>query len=401
MNATHIVNNLLSSVTNNMHKTRLNAVSACVVSLLTGSSSTVTDIGRGLKSSAKEKHKIKRADRVCSNLFLQTNLVRFYRHLTRRFVVSNRPIIHVDWSDLDAFQRNFLIRATVAFDGRPLTIYQEVHPLSTKEKPAIHLKFLTRLKTILHSECKPIIVTDAGFKVPWFRQVLGLGWDFLGRTRKPNFYVINRDEHWKCISEFYKKASRTPKSFNGKITRSNPLSCRLVLFKSPAKDRHHLNRKGKRHASGHSKQHARGAGEPWLLSTSLKQNQTLGRRAVAIYKTRMQIEEGFRDMKSQKTGLGFNASQSRIEVRIAVLLFLNVIASIVLILIGFAVVIANQHYQYQANTVRTRRVLSFHFIGLRACSDEKFRLLKRQLSDAMDKIHKIIDEVSYSISFTI
>ena len=158
---------------------------------LTGSSSTVTDIGRGLKSNAKEKHKIKRADRVCSNLFLQTNLVSFHRHLTRRFVVSNRPIIHVDWSDLDALQRNFLIRATVALDGRPLTIYQEVHPLSTKENPAIHLKFLSRLKTILHSECKPIIVTDAGFKVPWFRQVLNLGGDFLGRTRKPNYFDRN------------------------------------------------------------------------------------------------------------------------------------------------------------------------------------------------------------------
>lgn len=91
----------------------------------------------------------------------------------------------------------------------------------------------------------------------------------------------------------------------------------------------------------------------------------------------MQIEEGGgRDMKSQKTSLGFNASQSRIEARIAVLLFINVIASIVLILIGFAVVMANQYYQYQANTVRRRRVLSFHFIGLRACSDKKIRLFK-------------------------
>ena len=71
MNAIHIVNNLLSSVTNNMHKTRLNAVSACVVSLLTGSSSTVTDIGRGLKSSAKET--------INSSEPIEFALIYFYR----------------------------------------------------------------------------------------------------------------------------------------------------------------------------------------------------------------------------------------------------------------------------------------------------------------------------------
>jgi hypothetical protein len=37
---------------------------------------------------------------------------------------------------------------------------------------------------------KPIIVTDAGFKVPWFRQILKLGWDFVGRTRQPNTFSL-------------------------------------------------------------------------------------------------------------------------------------------------------------------------------------------------------------------
>jgi len=168
-----------------------------------------------------------------------------------------------------------------------------------------------------------------------------------------------------------------------------------VLFKSSNKGRHHVNRQGLRHASTQPKQHAKGANDPWLLSTSLKQNQTLARRAIAIYKTRMQIEEGFRDMKCQKTGLGFNASRSL--KRIEVLLFLNVIASIVLILIGFTVFMAKQHYQYQANTIKTRRVLSFHFIGLRTCADKRFKLLKRDLTHSLNKINQIIDGVSYAI----
>ncbi|NRA60954.1 MAG: hypothetical protein HRU25_08570 [Psychrobium sp.] len=72
------------------------------------------------------------------------------------------------------------------------------------------------------------------------------------------------------------------------------------------------------------------------MSTSLKQTNSLGRRAVAIYRTRMQIEEVFRDMKSAIFELGYNASKSYKVKCLAALLFLNLIASLVLILLGMA-----------------------------------------------------------------
>lgn len=397
MNASSIVNQLLSSVTQNMHKTRQCAVFSCVQSLLSGASSTVTAMGRGIDSSAKEKHNIKRADRLCSNGNLQSELLGIYGGITRRFITSNRPVIHVDWSDLDTTKRNFLIRAAVALDGRSITIYQEVHPLNIKEKPATHLAFLTKLKLMLPVECKPIIVTDAGFKTPWFRQVLSLGWDYVGRTRKPSFYVINGRDNWQCITKMYNKATKTPKSFNGFLTRVNPLECRFVLFKGVLKGRHNINRYGRPHACSKSKQHAKGANAPWLLSTSLRQNQWLGRRAVAIYRTRMQIEEGFRDMKSSTFGLGYNASRSYKVKRLSVLLFLNVIASLVLILLGMAVVLTKQHFQYQANTIKSRRVLSYHFVGLRAIADCKLRISKHQLKQAIFNIHSLIAVANYDI----
>ena len=78
---------------------------------------------RGIDSSAKEKHNIKRADRLCSNANLQSELLGIYGGIIRRFVTSNRPFIHVDWPDLDTTKRNFLIRAAVALDGRSITIY--------------------------------------------------------------------------------------------------------------------------------------------------------------------------------------------------------------------------------------------------------------------------------------
>ncbi|MFD3433033.1 transposase, partial [Alteromonas macleodii] len=57
MNALSIVNNVVSLVSYKMHKTRRNAVTACVKSLLNGSAATVTSIGRGIKTKAFEKHR--------------------------------------------------------------------------------------------------------------------------------------------------------------------------------------------------------------------------------------------------------------------------------------------------------------------------------------------------------
>ena len=64
-------------------------------------------------------------------------------------------MILVDWSDLNPYKNHFLLRASVAMDGRALTLYEEVHGLDTKEKPATHRTFLSRLKQMLSAECRP------------------------------------------------------------------------------------------------------------------------------------------------------------------------------------------------------------------------------------------------------
>lgn len=82
-----------------------------------------------------------------------------------------RPVIHIDWSDLDAYLGNYLQQASLAFRSRALTLYEQVYPLSKKKKPTGNQRFLQRLKNILSAHCPPIIVTDSGFKAPWFKLV--------------------------------------------------------------------------------------------------------------------------------------------------------------------------------------------------------------------------------------
>jgi hypothetical protein len=396
MNALTILNNTLSHVTPNMHKVRYQALHACVASLLGGASASVTGIGRGIRSPAYEKHCIKRADRLVSNRHLFAELPYIYTAMAYLFgSMSSTPVVLVDWSDLDEYKRHFLLRASVVLSGRSITLYQEVHPLKTKEKPAVHRRFLIQLKAMLGEACQPIIVTDAGFKTPWFREVLALGWHFVGRTRRPNFYCVT-DDTWQCITQLYKQATPKPKSYEGQINRSQPLACRLVIYKEPSKGRHRMNRSGQPKRCKASIIPAKRATDPWLISTSLPYCSTLAKRTVKIYHTRMQIEEGFRDMKSRQYGLGFEHNRTIEIKRLTILILLATLASLVLILLGLTLQLAKLSGRYQANTTKTKRVLSLHYLGLRAWADPRLRISKQHWHSAIEQLKNYIQEATYA-----
>jgi hypothetical protein len=278
---------------------------------------------------------------------------------TRQYVVYLHVPPHGPLSWWIESKRLFLLRASLAFDGRCITLYQEVHSLETKEKRATHKQFLSILKTMIGETVKLIIVTDAGFIVPWFRQVLDLGWDFVGRTRQPNRFSLDNGKRWVNIYTLFGKATAKPKAYYGQITKNNPLICRLILYKQRPKGRHNDNRDGLPKKSGASKAHSKSGKEPWLLSTSLAMSSKLAKQAVAIYRTRMQIEEEFRYMKSRLYGLGFEHNKSKRLRRLGVLILIATLACIIALLMGLTVVNAGLHRRYQANTTTKKGILSF------------------------------------------
>ncbi len=103
----------------------------------------------------------------------------------------------------------------------------------------------------------------------------------------------------------------------------------------------------------------------------------------------MQIEESFRDLK---TGLNFNASKTRTQDYLSVLLLLAILGQYVLFLLGMAVKLSNQHLRYQANSVKTRLVLSYQFIGLRAFKDRYLKLQRHHWQAAISKIQMLMQE---------
>ncbi|MGD4910011.1 transposase, partial [Xanthomonas citri pv. citri] len=44
-------------------------------------------------------------------------------------------------------------------------------------------RFLHQLRRMIPDDVRPILVTDAGFRTPWFRAVSAMGWEWVGRLR--------------------------------------------------------------------------------------------------------------------------------------------------------------------------------------------------------------------------
>ena len=176
MNVQRMLADFLSFVTpKNIHKARMASLCASLQSLVTNGKCTVTAIGRGIQSAATEKSCIKRADRLLSNEAFQADIPLIYAALTKALVHTKQPLILIDWSNADNKKRHFILRASLALEGRSLTLLQDVKAVDDYNCPHVHQAFLLRLKASLPVDCRPVIVTDAGFKVPWLKQIRKLG----------------------------------------------------------------------------------------------------------------------------------------------------------------------------------------------------------------------------------
>ncbi len=151
---------------------------------------------------------------------------------------NTMPIVLVDWSDIREQKRLMVLRASVALHGRSVTLYEKAFPLSEQCSKKAHDQFLADLASILPSNTTPLIVSDAGFKVPWYKSVEKLGWYWLSRVRGKVQYADLGAENWKPISNLHDMSSSHSKTLGYKrLTKSNPISCQILLYKSRSKGR--------------------------------------------------------------------------------------------------------------------------------------------------------------------
>ena len=346
-----------------IHRIRAVSLANAVQGLLCGGTLTLTHIGRGLPGPARTKNKIKRVDRLLGNTHLHAERVAIYRELTHWLLAGiERPVIIVDWSDCEPGHRWLMLTAALALGGRALTIYEEVHPLRRYNSPRTHRRFLSHLKVILPEHCRPILVTDAGFRGPWFRDVEAYGWDWVGRVRNRIKICLADTGTWRYTTAIYRSATHRIRHLGECwLSHKHPYRCRLYLVKV---SRRGPGRPVKAHGVGTITRRCRKLyNDPWLLATSLPHRPGAARRIMKLYAKRMQIEETFRDLKGHRWGFGLELARCQSVERRQALLLIATFATLVLWLAGLAARARRWEAHFQANTVRYRRVHSAVFLG--------------------------------------
>lgn len=328
MHAVTVLQKCLSSVFRHMHAARRRVLFGAVAALLKGRRLMLMELARHFPGAERVRAPLKRLDRLLNNPHLAREAEPLYGAMARWLIRHPRPVIVIDWSDLKIDGSLHLLRAGIPVGGRTLTVLEEIHPERKKNSPRVERAFLKRLKALLPAGLTPIIVTDAGFRAPWFRAVAKLGWDYVGRVRHRTHVQLVEGGKWIANRALHSQARPAPKRFAAAyIVRNAPWRCDLVLVRKPHRGRKALTRRGRPARSRKNLKAAKSAREPWLLATSLTalHNQQI----VASYAKRMQIEEGFRDLKCDRYGCAFCLSLTRSAQRLSILLLLHALATFI------------------------------------------------------------------------
>ena len=373
-----------------MHRACAKALIGAVSGLLRGGTLTLTHLGRSLPGSSFTKHKIKAVDRLLGNSRLHRERLDVYREMSATLLSgAQRPVILVDWSDFEPGHRWLMLKAAVAVHGRAITVYEEAHRLSSYNNPGTHRRFLGRLARVIPSDCHPIIVTDAGFRGPWFQEVAKLGWDFVGRVRNRIKCTPEGGERWRYTTSLYRRATHRVQHLGlWELSRKQPYTVRLYLSKMPSRG---PGRPLKSHTKTKTPARSRKAyNDPWLIATSLEHGRGRAKAVMKLYRKRMQIEETFRDLKDDRWGFALVLARSRSRQRREILLLIAALATWALWLLGLAARARRWQRHFQANTERAREVLSVVFLGRELLRSRQFSPDRAELSAALHRLRALI-----------
>lgn len=357
---------------------------------------SVVSLGRVLNRKAKVKNNIKCVDRLFGNTVLHKKSHIIYKTIAHTLLRGNRrPIIIIDWSGLTRCGAYHFLRASIAVGGRALTVYDEVHALDEYGSDQTHRQFLKTLQTILPDNCKPIIITDAGFRNTWFKTVLAMGWDFIGRVRHVTQYQEKPNNNWQPIKTLYVNATKNA-SYIGQVllAKTNPLACHFYLMKKNKMNRIKKNLAGKKIQCSVSKKHEQRENEPWLIASSLSPEIVNAYHIMQLYKKRMQIEEAFRDLKNSRQGFSLRHCRSFSVKRLHIALLIASLAMLVLWLFGVATKQRKLHFEFQTNTIKNRNVLSNFMIGWQVLICNKI-LFRKQ--DILSALKQVITDAHWSV----
>ena len=351
-----MVRKALHECTGLLHAKRLGALIRITQAAIQAGRVVPAAIGRRVSGKVRPKDGIKSVDRLLGNPRLAAERWIVFRALAARMLNEHSiPVVLIDWTQPMGTHQALV--AAIPIGGRSLPLYIEVHPQNKLSNVDVESAFLTMLSKVLPPGCRPIVVSDAGFKGPFFLKVLELGWHFVGRIRGTAKAVTLDGVHTISKEQFYERATTTPQNLGiYELFVDQRIPVRLVLVRKRRKP----GPKAPPPKCKEERELRQAALDPWLLATSLAIGEAAS--TVALYAKRMQIEEMFRDAKNHRFGWSLADARTASTSRAANLLVVTAVALVVVTLLGLAAEQRHVHRAYQANT-RKRRVLSFFRLG--------------------------------------
>jgi hypothetical protein len=353
-----------------IHAARRRVLSAVVSAAMGGQCVSLTRLSRGVLGRGCLKAAIKRVDRLIGHARIAREAQLVGHKLIRRLCRTGVPLVlAVDWSAVSPGGKFVELRAAVTWlgMGRALTIYQQVYPLSKLGNAKAERVLLETLHAWIGQGIQVTVVTDAGFRRPWFAQVERLGWSWIGRIRRG--VNVSRDRvQWDSAGQWFGRATGTARRWSGcYLSKKGAWPCDMVLYRRRARGRKAYRCPGHGSTPKAAKEARASAHEPWLLAHSPKLSAYRPDEIVAMYARRMHIEECFRDTKSAVYGMGLEIGRSRSALRVHALLLIATLAAFLLWHIGQLGEAEGLHRRFKATT-RTARELSVITLAILLCA---------------------------------
>lgn len=304
------IKNWLKSMFPKLRKTQLVNLTLGVFGLIKARSGLMSEIVREVPGSQQHKHRLKRLWRFVSNPRIKTGSLQslWCKWAVSAFVPGRYITVALDWTTLPGNIQ--LLMASVPYAGRavPLLWVTTTYRAFKDSQNRIEERLISSLKTIVPEEKRIILMADRGFgRATLVNFLIKLNILFVLRV-KADVIVTTREGRKINLRKLKIKVNQIKWFDNisyradGKVEKVN-LAVTLAKPKVGEKE------------------------DPWILVTNLRKAET----AISNYKLRFDIEEWFRDLKTE---LGINNLQTKNLDRVRKLVLVSVLSYGLLMLVG-------------------------------------------------------------------
>lgn len=314
-----------------LHAKRVLSLSLATLGVIHAASLAVHAIGQAVAVArgTKGKHGIKQVDRLLSNTGI--NVWELFA-LWVPYVLGQRPeaVVALDWTDFEPDDQTTLVASLVSRHGRPtplvwLTVQKSaLKGLRNEVEDAVVL----RLREVIAPEVKVTLLADRGFADQKLYTLLQqVGFEYVVRFRQC-ITVTSAQGERRTAADWVPQGGRACKLTRAQVTADGTQVGAVVCVKK------------------------KGMKQSWCLATSL--HPLSAAQVVKLYSRRFTIEEGFRDIKNLKFGMGLSQVRIAEPERRDRLLLLSALACVLLTLLGAAGESLGLERQWKANTSKRR-----------------------------------------------